>query len=132
MARKINKKPIVELEKPGGKVKKYWESARLAADAYKISTVIICYNVKGTTSQAKGHYFRYATSIEIEQYTQIINSITTSSTDSIPVEPITVPTNENVDTIPEVVKREENQIDTLTPFERLLEAGKNKLMDNSK
>lgn len=130
MARKTNKKAIVELDKPGGKIIKYWESGAQAAEAYGMNRVIISYNVHGTTTQAKGHYFRFATPKEIEQYAQIIIAIEPKSVEPIPVEPILTSSSEPAEVIPEVVKPNENQSDARTPFERLLEAGKKKLMDN--
>lgn len=132
MANKHQKKPIVETDKPGGKVKKYWESAVQAAAFYNISQVIISYNVRGTTKQAKGHYFRFATAKEIEQFQRIIGDIDNKIADMVPVEPVIIPNNIPVDIIPETVKSDDDQNDTLSNFERLLEAGKKKLIDNSK
>lgn len=133
MANKNLRKPIVELDKPKGKIIKYWESARQAADAYKFTQVIISYNVNGKTKQAKGHYFRFATSIEIEQYSKIVNIIDTPIiADATPIAPHIEDFNVPVEVIPETVNKSENQDNMLTPFQRLLEAGKKKLTDNSK
>lgn len=133
MEKYSRKKPIVELDKPGGKIKKYWESAKQAADAYNMNQVIISYNVRGTTKQAKGHYFRFATKKEVEQYSNIINIIDEEIiTDTTPIVTDSENSNIPVETIPEVVNRDENQVNTLSPFEQLLEASKNKLTENSK
>lgn len=126
------RKPIVELDKPGGKVIKYWESAKKASEAYNISQVMISYNVTGKLKQANKHYFRFANPREIEQYTNIKNSLETPITVATPVVAENTIQIEPGEIIPEVVKRNENHNDTLTPFEQLLENSKKKLKDNSK
>ena len=64
-------KAIVELDKMGGKIIMYWPSAKAASVHYGINQVNICYNVKGRCKQAKGHFFRFATNEEIDQYKQL-------------------------------------------------------------
>lgn len=133
MARHQKNKPIVELDKPYGKVIKFWDSAKAASLMYNISQVVISYNVNDFTKQAKGHYFRFATSKEIQAYKVTIAKIDSekSAEPTQKEETIQIP-NLPVEIIPEVVQSGENQINTLSPFYRLLEAGKKKLNENSK
>lgn len=131
MATKRNK-PIVELDKPNGKVVAYWESGKKACEAYNLQPHNISYNVKGITKQAKGHYFRYATISEIEQYSRIAIALDIKNTVPTTVEPVLSTEKDQVEIIPEIVISDENQINTLSNFERILLAGKKKLIDNSK
>ena len=132
MARKNQNKPIVETDKPGGKVVMYWPSSKSAADHYKINQVNISYNINGITKQAKGHYFRYATPKETAAYEESIKRIDTA--EAVPQEPAApevitpiIP----VDIIPETVNKTELPPDSLTPFERMLQKSKEKFKENS-
>jgi len=132
MANPNLKKPIIELNKPGGKPIAYWESSKAAADFYNLSQVVISYNVNGKTRQAKGHYFRYATKKETEEYNNNLLRIDAADrAAALPVveEPakIDIP----AEIIPDVVQKPEDQYDTLTPFEKMLQKSKNKLDNNS-
>lgn len=130
---KERRKPIVELDKPGGKIIQYWECAKQASKFYNISQVMISYNVNGKLQQAKGHYFRFANAKEIDQYTNIVSSIEKPIiTDSAPVVVENTFQNIPAEIIPDVVKRNENHANALTPFEQMLENSKKKLKDNSK
>lgn len=133
MARKNLNKPIVETDKPGGKTIKYWRSAKSAADFYGFSQqVIISYNVNGITKQAKGHYFRFATKQEIEDYEVILRRLAAAqSTDPAPIVPELTPEATPIETIPEVVQKADNQTDAISPFDRLLQESKKKFTENS-
>lgn len=133
MANRKQNKPIIELDKPSGKVIKYWNSAKAAAEFYKMTVVSISYNVNGINRQAKGHYFRFATAKEIEAYAnalvRIDNAINVEPTPKeVELDLPTLP----VEIIPEHIQPTEDQQNTLSPFYRLLEAGKKKLNENSK
>lgn len=131
MGRNRNK-PLIELDKPRGKVRAYWASARAASDHYGINVVNISQNVNGVTRQAKGHYFRYATPAEIEQYTEILKK-------SDKQEPVTTPVTEvneeenhgPASTLPDVIEATEDQSNSQSAFARLLEESKKKFKSNS-
>jgi hypothetical protein len=132
MARTRPNKPLIETDKPGGRPIKYWRTAKSAADYYKLGNqVIISYNVKGITKQAKGHYFRYATEREIKDYEEILRrEASETNANKVPVGPepiINIP----AETIPEVVNKPEPNGETLSPFERLLQESKKKFKNNS-
>lgn len=132
MARKPQNKPIVELDKPGGRIITYWRSAKAASEFFNINQVNISYNVNNITKQAKGHYFRFATKQEIEDYEKILRQAAAApSAEAAPVEPTRLADNTPVETIPEVVQKPEIQDDTLSPFARLLQNSKKKFNDNS-
>lgn len=132
MGKKLSK-PLIEMDKPKGKVIKYWESAKAAGEYYNINVVNISYNVNGTTKQAKGHYFRFATPKEIEQYSKIIEQIEEPiSVDPAPVDDKNDMPAGPASVIPEVVQPDELQEDTLSPFARLLEESKKKFQNNPK
>jgi hypothetical protein len=125
------KKPIIELDKAGGKPLAYWPSAKDASAYYNIHQVNICYNVNGATKQAKGHYFRFATPKEIASYEIIQATIKPETAESAPlVENIPNP-NIPVETIPESVQSADNQDDALSPFALLLQKSKNNFNKNS-
>lgn len=133
MPRKRMNKPIVELDKPKGKIKAYWESAKAAGAHYGINVVNISYNCTGQTHQAKGHYFRFATPAEIEQYKKLDNlleEVENVVEQTITDEKIDIP-NGPAPTLPEIIEPDEIQKDTLSPFARLLEESKKKFKDNS-
>ena len=130
---KDKRKPIVELDKPNGKVTKYWESTKDASLFYGIHPVNISQNVTGCTKSAKGHYFRYATYREIADYNKII----AQTPDPIIDQPTTIDdktanTDAPVITIPETIQPTEDQQDTTSNFARLLEESKKKFQKNSK
>lgn len=131
MAKTNKAKPLVELDKPGGKVMAYWESAKAAADFYKFpNQVSISYNVNGTTKQARGHYFRYATDKETEAYQQAMQRID-AVTDPKPVAPEPVKEILPVEVIPEVVQKPDAHEDALSPFDKLLQKSKKNFNNNS-
>lgn len=121
---KDKRKPLVELESPGGKIKMYWPSGQEAANFYGISQVLISLCLKGRAKHAKKKYFRYATEQEIQSYRDVTQRIERTSQ---PVEETTKATEEppniTVETIPETVERPG---DSLTPFDRLLQKAKEK------
>lgn len=131
MAKKNRNKPVVELEKTTGKIIKYFESAKSAADTYNISPVYISYNVKGVIKHAKGHVFRFATQQEIRTFEKLYQQVVQEETQTSELPSVTTQ-NEPVETIPERVDKDANEIDTTSNFQRLLETGKKKLIDNSK
>lgn len=126
-------KPIVELDKPKGKAMKYWESAKKASDFYNINVVNISYNVNGTTKQAKGHYFRFATAEEIEQYSKINDQLDAPpSAEPAPIAEIDDGPVGPTPVLPEVIQSDEIQDNTASAFARLLEESKKKFQNNSK
>lgn len=133
MAKNKNK-PIVELDKPNGKVKAFWNSAKEASEFYKIHQVNISYNVNGKTKQAKGKYFRFATKKEIEIYQHIKEQILPVTTPELN-EPYTMPLPTGndipVEIIPEKPQLNDNQLGYISPFERMLQESKKKFNDNS-
>lgn len=126
-------KPIVELDKPKGKIKLYWDSAKSAGDFYGINVVNISLNCTGQTKQAKGHYFRFATPAEIEVY-KSLNSLL-EEVEATPKTEITDDKHEAPNgpapTLPDIIEPNENQNDALSPFARLLEESKKKFNNNS-
>lgn len=133
MANKYLNKPIVELEKPGGKIKAFWKSAKEASEFHNIHPVNISYNVNGKTKQAKGKYFRFATKKEIEAYLLIQKEISPVEPEksALPI-PIPLPdTNLPVDIIPENPQSGDNQIGYVSPFEKMLQDYKKKFNENS-
>jgi predicted carbohydrate-binding protein with CBM5 and CBM33 domain len=134
MAKKIAVKPLIEMDKPHkGKVLRYWQSAKAAAAYYNINVVNISQNVTGQTHQAKGHYFRYATAKEIEDFSKIVEHIEEPKSviqpaiddiNDIPESPTPV--------IPEAPQADDDQRDTASNFARLLEEAKKKIKYNSK
>lgn len=128
-----NIKPLIETDKPNGRIKQYWKSAKEAGLYYNINVVNISMNVTGNTKQAKGHYFRYATQDEIEQYSKIVDYTCTEKS----VEPAPIDDNSEISLspapiLPELRQLDEIQSDTLSPFARLLEEGRKKIKNNSK
>jgi ferritin-like protein len=128
-----NRKPLIETDKPNGKIKQYWNSAREAGEFYNINVVNISMNVTGNTKQAKGHFFRYATKEEIEQYSKIVDYTYTQTS----VEPTPIDDNNDISLspapiLPESIQFDEIQPDALSPFARLLEEGKKKIKNNPK
>lgn len=132
MGRKVNK-PLIELDKPNGKIKQYWHSAKAASDFYNINVVNISYNVNGITKQAKGHYFRFATPNEIEQFSKIADQIEEApSADPAPVDDINDIPASPAPVIEETVQPDEIQENMISPFARLLEESKKKFQNNPK
>lgn len=129
---KNKNKPIIEVDKPGGKPILYWPSAKEASEFYKINQVNISYNVNGVTKQAKGHYFRFATPKEIAAFEKITASIKPDIDLAPPVVKIFSEIQLPVETIPEVVQNADPQGDALSPFARLLQESKNKFENDSK
>jgi len=133
MAKNKNK-PIVELNKPKGKVVAYWESAKEASEFHKINQVNISYNVNGITKQAKGHYFRFATPAEIAMYRQIKDKLKPNEPEKSvegPAVPLLTSPPTPADIIPEVVKKTEPLGETPSVFEQMLKKYKKKFNDNS-
>ncbi len=127
------KKPIIELDKPNGKPIAYWESSLKAAKHYNINQVNISYNITGRQKQAKGHYFRFATPKEIDEYNKAMARIAEATKDADPV-PVAVNKTEQLppaEVIPEAVVPSENKENTLSPFELLLQNSKKKFNGNS-
>lgn len=130
---KDKRKPIVELDKPGGKVIKYWKSSKDAALFYDINAVNISQNVTGQTLQAKGHYFRHASLTEIANYNKI-NAELTESTIVQPtlIEPIPNESHGPAPTLVDTSYDAVNQEDTMSHFELLLEKSKKNFQKNKK
>ncbi len=121
------------MDKPKGKTIKYWESARKASDYYNINVVNISYNVNGTTKQAKGHYFRFATDEEIDQYSKINDQL--EAPPSVGAAPVVEADNAPISPAPvlqEPIQSNEGQDNTTSAFARLLEESKKKFQNNSK
>ncbi len=118
---------------PNGKIKQYWHSAKAASDFYNINVVNISYNVNGITKQAKGHYFRFATQQEIEQYSKIAETIAPPiSTDPAPIDDNSAISVSPAPVIEETVQPDEQQENITSPFARLLEKSKKKFQNNPK
>lgn len=133
MANPYLKKPIIELDKPGGNFLRYWESSKAASDFYNISQVVISYNINKKTKQAKGHYFRYATQKEIEGYGAVKARIEVSeNTQPAPIEPVFTPPDLPAATLPESPQVNEEHDNTESAFTRLLQESKKKFNENSK
>lgn len=123
---KDKRKPLVELDGPNGKVKMFWEAGRDAASFYGFSPVYLSHCVKGKAKHAKKKYFRYATEEEIALYRNVTQRIEEEAK-AVPdptKQVIDIP-NITVETIPEKV---EKPLDDLTPFDRLLQKGREKLI----
>jgi hypothetical protein len=122
------RKPLVELEGPNGSVKAFWPSAKAASEHYGIHQVNISYNVNGITKQAKGHYFRFATTEEIINYQNLLDNI---DQDVIaqpdPVTHIEIP-EEHIEAPADLPPHEDG---SLSPFEKLLQKSKNIFKENS-
>lgn len=124
---KDKRKPLVELDGPNGKVKQYWESGRAAAAFYNISPVYISQQLKGRISNAKKHYFRYATDAEVKAYVSVVQRI---AQEPPPVEmpeaaPETLPPDLPAEVIPDKIEQAQEE-EQLTPFDRLIKKGKEK------
>lgn len=133
MAQKSKEKPLIELDKRYGKPIAYWESIAKAASFYNLKTANISAHVTGRQQQANGHFFRYATPKETEEYNKNLARIDAAiNAQATPVEiNNTIPTTPP-DTIPETVKQTEKQDDTLSPFDAMLQKCKNLFNENSK
>lgn len=125
---KDKRKPLVELDGPGGKIKQFWESGRMAANFYGFSPVYISQQLKGRISNAKKHYFRYATDAEATAYLSVIQQI---EEDAPPVVADPRLIIEIPETSPEIIPESTEKLPTdpeeLTPFDRLIKKGKEKL-----
>ena len=132
MARPKNK-PIVELDKPNGKVIKYFISSKDAADFYNMNQANISYNINKKYHQAKGHYFRLANSKEIADYNMVEKKLRKEdNTNNQPkITTITIPSTMPVEVIPERPEDTDNQRDEKSPFDRLLDNYKNKFNNNT-
>lgn len=127
---KDRRKPIVELD-VDGKIIAFWESAKNASDYYQNITVVsISYNVTGVTRQAKGHYFRFATPLEIKTYRDVQGLIKEPIAEEKPIQNLEIP-ELPVETIPNVIQKNENQVDVISPYDRLLQKSKKKFNNNS-
>lgn len=131
MAKFDRRKPIVELDRPGGKVMAYWHSAKDASEFYNIHTVNISYNVNGKTKQALGRYFRFATPKEIRSHNEIMANMKPETTEAAPLDVKPQEPQTPVDTIPEAIQTTDKQDDTLSPFARLLQESKKRFNKNS-
>lgn len=123
---KNKRKPLVELESFNGKVKRFWESGKDAADFYGFSPVFISYVVTGKAKHAKKKYFRYATEQEISSYNGVQQRITADEDtgQSEEKQVVDLP-NITVEIIPEKV---EKPTEDLTPFDKLLNKGRENLI----
>lgn len=130
MAYADKRKPIIELDKPNGKIKQYWPSAKDAAEFYGFNVVIISYNVNKRTKQAKGHYFRFATPEEIEIYKNIQISVVEND---IKVAPEPAPAFIPPDIPVEVISAPDPNEQPLneSAFEKMLKESKKKFNENS-
>lgn len=122
------RKPLIELDGINGKFKRYWPSAKDASEYYGISNVLISYNCTGRLKHAKKKYFRYATDKERQTYSAIEQRLTEAQmeTETEPEQIIDLP-NITVETIPEKIENPPDDEDGLTPFDKLLKKGKEKL-----
>lgn len=123
---KDKRKPLVEIEGPNGKVKMFWESGKEAAVFYDIAPEVISLCLNGRLKHAKKKYFRFATEQEVVAYRNVKERV---NKDLEPVEKpkeqvIDIP-NITVETIPEKV---EKPAEDLTPFDRLIQKGREKLI----
>jgi len=126
---KDKRKPLVELSEPGGNVIMYWPSAKDAANYYGINQVNISYNANGICHQAKGHYFRFATPEETNQYRllyEFLNKIPNKPAPK-PVEVIEIPA-ENIEAPDETTANPDGE---LSFFEKMLQKSKNNFNSNS-
>lgn len=129
---KSQKKPIIELDKPNGKPIAYWESSQKAANHYNINQVNISYNITGRQKQAKGHYFRFATPKEIDEYNKAMARIAAATKADDPAPVVNkIEQLPPAEVIPEAVQPTEEKENTLSPFELLLQKSKKKFNDNS-
>lgn len=123
---KDKRKPLVELESYNGKVKAFWESGKEAAEFYGFSQVLLSICVKGRSRHVRKKYFRYATDEEIAAYYTVKQKVTEEEKKQNE-QPATLPQlpTTPVETIPEKV---EKPAEELSPFEKLLKKGKEKLI----
>ena len=120
----------MELNEPNGTIVMYWPSAKDAASYYGINQVNISYNANGICHQAKGHYFRFATPEETNQYRLLYEMLTLVNDKPAPqpAEAIDIPA-ENIAAPDETTANDEGNVSF---FEQLLQKSKNNFNNNSK
>jgi hypothetical protein len=122
---KDKRKPLVELDQPNGNIIMYWESGKDASLFYGISKVIISMCLTGRLRHAKKKYFRFATAEEIASYRNVKERLSKNIEPVKPPEKVIDIPNITVETIPEIVEKPQAE---LTPFDRLIQKGKEKLI----
>lgn len=123
---KDKRKPLVEIDSSNGKVKMYWESGKDACAFYAIKPGVMSLCLNGNIKHVKKKYFRFATEQEKILYSGVKERL---SENLKPAEQPLVPAEAlpdiPVEVIPETVEKPE---DDLTPFDRLIKKGKEKLI----
>lgn len=120
---KDKRKPLVEMDSENGKIIRFWESGKDAAAFYEIRPELISMCVKGNAKHAKKKYFRYATEEESALYRDVKQKVEEPA--PAPVPPVIDVPDIPVEIIPETVERPPEE---LTPFDRLIKKGKEKLI----